>query len=306
MERIIVTGATGFIGRQTIRILQNYDFEIHAITSKDKREDLADDIFWHSVDLFDYPKVADVCREIEATNLLHLAWVDDHKERMTSLVNIAWVEASLHLTRRFADNGGQRMVLGGSCAEYDWRYGYCNEELTPTEPGTLYGECKSSLNRIIEKYSQERGIHYSCGRIFSVYGPYELESRLVPHVINSLLAGRQAEIKHPNQIRDYLHVTDVADALVRLLISGISGPVNIASGQAKTLREIAELIGRKLDKKELIIYGNENGIRDEASVVFADISRLRKEVGWVPKYDLDKGINTTIDWWKDQLKIKAK
>ncbi|MEL7834375.1 NAD(P)-dependent oxidoreductase [Fodinibius sp. Rm-B-1B1-1] len=306
MEKIIVTGATGFIGRHAIKMLQNKGFDVHAITSKDIPKCLDNDIKWHSVDLFDYAKVTTFCGQVAANNLLHLAWYDDHKLRMTSPVNIDWVEASLHLVRRFAENGGQRIVLAGSCAEYNWQYGYCNEALTPTGNSSIYGVCKASLNKVVEKYCQEKGIQYSCGRFFSMYGPYESEDRLIPYVIKNLLRGQQARLKHANQIRDYLYITDVADALVTLLKSEAKGSVNIGSGQPKKLREIVAMVGKKLNREELIIYQNKNSTQSQYSVVFADISLLRDKLGWMPKYDLETGIDKTIDWWKAQLKMKTK
>jgi nucleoside-diphosphate-sugar epimerase len=299
MNKVIITGATGFIGRQTIPFLKSLDFDIYAVTSKGKTE-VRDDISWHSVDIFDYDRVADFCKEVGAANLLHLAWHDDPKERMTSPKNLDWVEASLHLTRAFTENGGERMILAGSCAEYDWRYGYCSEDITPTNPVSLYGECKASLNRIIEKYCRDQGTSYACGRIFFVYGPHDSEDRLIAYVIRSLLMGQSADISNGNQIRDYLHVKDVAGALVKLLRSDVEGPVNIGSGQPKTLRDIVDLVGRKLDNPELITYESNDGRRNENPVVIADITRLRDELRWSPTYDLDKGIEDTINWWKER------
>src|SRR5699024_11245287 len=75
---------------------------------------------------------------------------------MTSTQNMAWVEASLHLARNFTESGGSKIVLGSSCAEYDWQYGYCHEEITPISPHSLYGECKASLNKIFKKYCRDR------------------------------------------------------------------------------------------------------------------------------------------------------
>ena len=306
MEKIIVTGATGFIGRHAIQSLQKQGYDIHAITSKEKREHISNNITWHSVDLFDYAKVADFCRQVGATDLLHLAWYDDHKQRMTSLNNVAWVETSLHLIRKFAQNGGQKIVLAGSCAEYDWRYGYCNEERTPTNSDSIYGICKASLNNIAEKYCKDQGIKYSCGRIFSVYGSNESKRRLIPYVITSLLKGQQAKLNHVNKIRDYLHVSDVADALVTLMETDEKGAINIGSGQPINIGEIVAMIGKKLKSEELIVYKNKNSTQDQHPVIFADITKLRDELGWIPKYDLESGIDETIDWWKDRLKIKAK
>lgn len=305
MDKVIITGATGFIGRHAVPLLKSHGFDIHAITSKPVSRPMQGGVSWHTVDIFDYERVLAFCRQLSASHLLHLAWHDDPGERMTSPRNLAWVEASLHLVRAFSENGGRKIVLAGSCAEYDWQYGYCNEKITPLEPESLYGECKASLNRILEKYCEAMGVAYACGRIFFVYGPNEAEERLVPNLIQSLLANRQAAITHGSIIRDYLHVADVADALVKLLVSRVDGPVNIASGEPLSLQEVCELIGRKLQKPGLVKCESHTASDAVAPVLFASVNRLRDELNWRPKYDLEKGLDNTIQWWKDKQKVNA-
>ncbi|MFH5833513.1 NAD-dependent epimerase/dehydratase family protein [Halalkalibaculum sp. DA384] len=302
MEKIILTGATGFIGTHTIPFLQDLGYDVHAVTSKDNTRDLRDDVTWHSVDLLNADQVAALCERVKASGLLHLAWYDDPKQRMTSGHNIEWVEATLHLARRFAENGGERIVFGGSCTEYDWKYGYCSEGITPTQPESIYGECKTSVHNILEKFSAKTGLSYVTGRIFFVYGPHEAENRLVAYAIRSLLMNKQANFSHGNQMRDYLHVADVADALVALLASEVTGAVNIGSGRAVKLREIVDLAGEKLDGTDLLHYGPVES-KFDSPVVLADITRLRDEVGWTPHFDLEDGIDDTIEWWKKELNV---
>lgn len=303
MEKVVVTGASGFIGKHTIPFLKKQNFDIHALSSSKKNIDNPDnDVSWHSIDIFDFKKVSEFCKELGASNLLHMAWYGGDKDRMTSSMNVNWVEASLHLIRQFVENDGKRIVMAGSCTEYDWKYGYCTENITPEKPQSLYGECKSSVNRIVEKYAEKNDIRYANARIFFVYGPHEQEQRLVAYAIRSLLKNQKANLSHGNQMRDYLHVDDVADALVKLLASDVEGAVNIGSGRAVKLREIVDLIGEKLDGQELLEYGPVES-KFDSPVVLADITKLRDELGWAPKFDLERGIADTIKWWKNELKI---
>jgi len=300
MKKIIVTGATGFIGRQTIPILKEYGYEIHALSRK-MPNNPGNEPNWHSIDIFDYSRVRKFCSSVKADILLHLGWYGGSNARMTSTQNMAWVEASLHLARNFTESGGSKIVLGSSCAEYDWQYGYCHEEITPISPHSLYGECKASLNKIFKKYCRHMDIRYSCGRIFFVYGPYESDKRLVPYVINALLQNKQAFISNDSLRRDYMHTGDVADALVTLLESNVEGAINIGTGRPTRLQRIVNMIGQKLDRAELVTYGAEKEQKNEYPVVFADISRLRDELGWEPRLDLETGIASTIDWWRTKI-----
>ncbi|MDR8390234.1 NAD(P)-dependent oxidoreductase [Aliifodinibius sp. S!AR15-10] len=300
MEKVLVTGATGFIGRQAIPLLKSHGLDVHAITSKNSKEGLRDDISWHLVDIFDSEKIAELCRQVRPTHLLHLAWHNNLKDRFTSPINIRWVEASYHLVREFTQNEGKKIVIAGSCQEYDWRYGYCTEQFTPTDSFLIYGKCKILLNELIDEYAQENGIHYANGRIFFLYGPHQDKTRLIPYVIKSLLMDEKAKLSECTQIRDYLHVADVANALVELLLNDVTGSVNIASGQPTSLHEVVDIIGKSLNKMELIEYGAIDS-KNDFPVVFGNTSRLQNELGWVPKYSLEEGIEDTINWWKRNL-----
>jgi nucleoside-diphosphate-sugar epimerase len=215
-----------------------------------------------------------------------------------SVENVRWVQASINLLQEFAKHGGQRVVMAGSCAEYDWRYGYCSEAITPLAPATLYGACKHALQLVLLSFSKQKGLSAAWARIFFLFGPYEHPDRLVPYVIRSLLRGEQARCSHGRQIRDFLYVKDVANAFVTLLESEVSGPVNIASGHPVALRELIYRIAAKLNREDLVQLGVVPTPLDEPPLLVADIQRLRDEVGWAPKYDLNTGLQETIDWWR--------
>jgi nucleoside-diphosphate-sugar epimerase len=117
----------------------------------------------------------------------------------------------------------------GSCVEYDWRFGFCSEDVTPLNSGGLpYGVCKASLFRLCEAYSKTHNISFAWARIFHVYGPYESHKRLVSSVVRAILAGREAECTDGTQIRDMMHVKDAGSAIAAPCISPVttSAPAN--------------------------------------------------------------------------------
>lgn len=299
MKKVILTGASGFIGRFCSRELVARGYDVHAISSKRRDNDTAG-VIWHHADLLDPVKTATLFSEIRATHLLHLAWYAEPGKYWTAEDNISWFQTSLSLYRHFADNGGQRLVTAGTCAEYDWRYGYCTEHVTPLVPATLYGTCKHALQQVSDAFARERGLSGAWGRIFYLYGPGEHPARLVPSVIGALIDGRPALCTHGRQIRDFMYVQDVASAFVALLDSDVKGPVNIGSGEPIAIAEMARSIAEKLSRTDLLHLGAKPAPENDAPLVLANITRLRDEMDWHPKFDLNTGLEETIRWWKNK------
>lgn len=299
MKRVLVTGATGFIGRQCLPMLLENGYEVHGTFFR-KEAPHAADVHWHHADLLDANQLSELMRRVAPTHLLHLAWNATPGVYMSSPENVDWLRSGLYLVQLFKEFGGERIVGAGTCFEYDWSYGYCRESLTPLNPSTLYGTCKHALQMAIAGFSEGAGLSSAWGRIFFLYGPHEHESRLVASVIRAVLRGEPARCSSGNQIRDFLHVQDVGGAFVALLDSQVTGPVNIASGQPVRISEVVETIGQHLERPDLIALGALPDRPNEPSILLADASRLTSEVGYRPRHDLRTGLQDTISWWRRQ------
>ncbi len=298
-KKVLLTGASGFIGRHAIAPLVARGYEVHAISSRVPMG-ASDGVVWHQADLLEPGGAQTVLAQVRPTHLLHLAWYVVPGKLITAPENFAWVTASMDLLRRFAEQGGQRVTVCGSGYEYDWSYGYCSEKLTPAVPNTVYGSCKQALNLLTQSFASQAGLSAAWGRVFFLYGPHEHPDRLVSSVIRSLLRKEPARCSHGRQIRDYLHVQDVADGLVALLDSSLEGPVNVSSGEATTLREIVLTIGRLIERPDLIQLGAIPARANDTPLVVGDNTRATAETGWTPRHDLDSGLRQTIDWWQRQ------
>ncbi|MCL0035061.1 NAD(P)-dependent oxidoreductase [Thermodesulfovibrionales bacterium] len=307
MKKVLLTGASGFIGRHTVPFLIENGYEVHAVLrtaqpslKKESR------LFWHQCDLLNPEQQERLLAEVKPTHLLHFAWYSTPRKYWTSIENLRWVQASLKLLMNFVEQGGERAVLAGTCAEYDWSYGYCSERITPTQPSTLYGTCKCSLQSILESFAIQSSISIAWGRIFFLYGPHEHPDRLISSVIRSMLKGEPARCSHGNQIRDFLHVEDVASGFIALLESEVQGAVNIASGQPIVLKDVIYKIAARLNRHEMVQLGALPAPTNESPLLVADVRRLTEEVRWKPKYNLEQGLDQTIAWWKDQISEESK
>jgi len=238
---------------------------------------------------------------IQPTHLLHLAWYAEPGKFWQHPVNLAWVRASLDLLEQFHRQGGTRVVMAGTCAEYDWQYGFCSENVTPLVPHTFYGQCKNALQQLVAGAARTLGLSQAWGRVFFPYGPHEYPERLVASVASSLLKGERARCSHGRQLRDFLHVADMAQAFVQLLDSPVEGAVNLGSGQPIAIRELVQTLARLVDREDLLDLGALLPQPQEPPLLVADVRRLTQEVGWTPRFTLEQGLSQTLDWWKHTL-----
>jgi nucleoside-diphosphate-sugar epimerase len=301
MKKVLVSGATGFIGGHCIPFLKERGYEIYALSSK-KPSGALDDVHWIQHDLLGSTSIREVISSIKPSHLLHLAWVTAHGKLWEARENLDWLKTSIDILEAFACEGGKRAVVAGTCAEYDWSGMEFSEANSYCRPHSLYGSSKLSMYLVLQALAKKIGFSQAWGRIFYLYGPHETPSRFIPSIIRGLLKKEAVPCTHGSQIRDFLHVQDVASAFAALLDSEVQGAVNIASGSGVSLKEVIEKISACLGGSELVQFGALSVPQNEPACMIADTRRLREAVGWVPSLSLDEGINNAITWWKEQFR----
>jgi nucleoside-diphosphate-sugar epimerase len=299
MTKVLLTGARGFVGRQIAKALAARGMEVHAVSSAGADPSIPAHA-WHRANLMDKLATDALLNDVKPSHLVHAAWDTTHGAFWTSDANYAWVSASLSLVEAFQAAGGQRLVVVGSCAEYDWRFGVCSEEGTPLNPSLPYGVCKASLFRLCEAYSRSHNISLAWARIFLLYGPHEGHKRLVPSIVRAILAGKEVACTDGTQIRDVMHVEDAGSAIAALCASQVTGAVNIGTGQPIALSGVGREIGKQLGRPDLLRLGALPSRPDDPLILVPDTRKLNSEVGFKPHYDLASGIAETIAFWRNQ------
>ncbi len=295
MKKVLVTGGSGFIGTQITKELVNRGYEVHIIVYPNLIIE-KNNIIQHKVNLFNKKELEEILKENKFENLIHLAWYVGSKCHISEL-NLDWVSSSLDLLQLFKKYNGKVFVGAGTCSEYEYKYRYLLEDITPTNPGTLYGNGKNALYNLAQIYCKQNGIKFKWPRIFNLYGPNEKQQRLMPSVINSCLKGEDVKVSDCLKYQDYLHVEDTAKGIVDLFESNMEGAVNICSGQPIQLKAIVNKIAELTNFKGNILWGALPSAFGEDLVV-GNNDKLRS-IGWTPKYNLEEGLKQTINWWKN-------
>lgn len=293
--RVLVTGASGFVGRHCLTALAATQCEVHA-TARRKPADAGAGVIWHEADLLDGGARQALLDRIRPTHLLHAAWMATPGVFWTSLDNVDWVAATALLAREFHRVGGQRLVGTGTCVEYAPSEQDCTEGVTPLVPYTIYGSAKHAAAETVLAFGRQAGLSVGWARLFQMYGAHEDGRRLVASVMDSLRRDEAIDLTDGLLVRDFLSGPDVGEGMVRLLLSDVTGAVNIASGEPVTLRAVISQIGELTGKSHLLRFGARPRPPQDVERLTADVKRAREEVGWRPRQDLRSGLQEAIRW----------
>lgn len=299
MRRVLVTGASGFIGRAvTQRLALENDFCVYAVVSGRREVSLGQDVTVMKTDLLCPDQVAALMGRVKADICVHLAWeLPGNDAFQQSAKNLDWLRASIDLLQQFVKHGGERFIFAGSSSEYGaWEGGMHKGPYAPLS--SLYGVSKRAFTEAAQKFSEQQGFQFACARYFSIYGEYDVRpARAVPYAIRQLLAGEQAICRSPNSIWDYLYVGDAAEATTKLVKSPMTGVVNIASGVPRSMREVFQTTANLCGRPELVTFLNQDR---PGQTLVANIDCLRDGIKFSPGFSFEEGMQRTISWWKRQ------
>ncbi len=277
MQRVLVTGAGGYIGRHVTSALEG---RAEVLTLHDPGQ-------VERIDLLAPGAASSAINTLRPDILIHLAWVTDHGKFWTSPLNETWEQASIALFKMFFAAGGQRAIGIGTCAEYDWTGATaCLSEDAPIAPHTPYGRCKARTAEALLDLAQRDGVSAAWGRVFHTFGLGEPPNRLIPAMIGACHDRQSLDCGPADTARDFWHVRHLGAAIAALALSSTTGAVNLASGRLACFAEIGNLIETAAGTRGCLRFGRRMLGDGEPSLLGADTRRLRTEVGFPETGDL--------------------
>lgn len=297
--RVLLTGAAGFIGSHLARRLVSEGCEVTALVrpggKTDRIADFSGRLRLVNADVFSQEALAAAVKTAAPEMCLHLAWCAEPGEGLHSPRNLDFLSGSLGLFRAAAAAGCRRVVMAGTSIEYGDSAAPVAED-AQVNLTNLYAASKHALFLTARELARREGWSFASGRIFNVYGPGENPSRLVPQVISDLAAGRPCDLTDGEQLRDYLHVEDVAGGFLALARSPLEGAVNIGSGEPVKVGDVARTLGRIMGASHLLRFGAKPSRPGDPRCLCADTRLLREAAGWEPLYRLEDGLRRTVEW----------
>jgi UDP-glucose 4-epimerase len=300
--KVLLTGASGFIGSYVLRRLLADGVEVGALLREPgKAWRIANDLARVRVfpaGLEDERRVDRALAEFQPTHVVHLAWSGVLGKNRNDAAQYQNAFLSMGLLDKAIENGARHFIGLGSQAEY----GPCQariDETTRTSPTTLYGAAKLSTCLMAERLCELSDVRFAWLRLFSSYGPQDSPEWLIPYLTLKLLNRERPSVTAAEQRWDYVYVDDAAAAIVDVAKAGTArGVFNLGSGSAPRLRDIIEGVRDAIDPSLPIGFGEVPYRPDQVMHLEADITRLAQATGWRPRVELPEGISRTVDWYR--------
>lgn len=304
MNKVIVIGANGFLGNKLTRFLSEKNLSILAFVPKG----------------FDYSNVTSIpgikCIEFSFGNLKALDTLDEIKG-VDTIYNMAWIgvnakdrnneelqlsniQCNVEVVQFAKRNGIKRLVVPGSAAQYACSGRIIDGTGSPA-PSDLYSAAKVATYFYCNTLCNLYGIELIWPLVTSIYGTGRDDNNLLSYVIKSFIKGEKPSTTKLEQRWDYLHVSDLMNALYLLGEKGKGGKLYpVGSGESKSLKEYVEIIRNLINPELSIGIGDLPYKTSRIDNQVLDINELKEDTGFIPQYTFSEGIQEVINFFKTQ------
>jgi dolichol-phosphate mannosyltransferase len=303
-KRILITGASGFVGANLARRALRDGHEVHLLLRPGYRtwrlDEIAGHLQLHEADLADDIAVRAAVRGIRPDWVFHLAAYGAYSsqkdvERMVA-TNLS---GCISLLDACVESGVEAFVNAGSSSEYGLK-DHAPDEDEALEPNSPYAITKAAATHYCRLKARETGIHAATVRLYSVYGPYEEPNRLIPSLVVHGLNGKFPPLVSPETARDFVYVDDAVDAMIRIAASAVPpGSINnVCSGVQVKLRDAVETARQLMGVEAEPDWGTMAARSWDTDVWVGTGARLIRELGWRVSTSFADGLKKTLAWFR--------
>jgi dTDP-glucose 4,6-dehydratase len=308
-QRIVITGAAGFIGSHLSELLLDRGYEVIGIdnlltgTTANIAHLVNRDFTFIKHDVTNYIYV-------EGPVFAVLHWASpaspiDYLELPIPTLKVGAL--GTHKALGLAKEKGARFVLASTSEVYGDPLEHPQKEsywgnVNPVGPRGVYDEAKRFAEAMTMAYHRYHGLNTKIVRIFNTYGPRMRlnDGRAVPAFMSQALRNEDVTVfGDGTQTRSFTYISDLVDGIVRLMLSDINDPVNIGNPRETTIEEIARTIIRMTGATSTIVY--KPLPTDDPKVRQPDITRARTLLDWEPKVQLEEGLVKTIEYFRGKV-----
>ena len=272
-ETVLLTGGTGFVGRQVLFKLLADDFHVKLITRTPVETGLfkktsinleavyTPNAFTESIEWWNKQ-----CEGVD--RVIHLAWYVEPGKYLNSLKNLECLNGSMNLAVACIHTGITKFVGIGTCFEYDLEGMLPKKKNDKLDPKTIYAASKASLYFLLLNMFKSANVSFAWGRLFYLFGEGEDDRRFSPYLKRQLSSGLEANLTNGSQIRDFMDVKDAAKKIIEIAFDSTNGAVNICSGRGISIKQFAENIADLYGRRDLLKFGTrQENITDPQYVV---------------------------------------
>jgi nucleoside-diphosphate-sugar epimerase len=309
-KRVVVTGGTGFVGANLARRLLAEGHELTLFVRPEYRswriEEIQSHVRLHETDLGNKEKLAKAVREARPEWVFHMATHGAYplQSNLQQMVQTN-ILGTINLVETCLETGFEVFINTGSSSEYGFQ-DHPPKETEELEPNSHYAITKASASMYCRFTAKMADVRLLTLRLYSVFGPYEEPSRLLPTLIIHGKRGRLPPLVNPDVARDFVYVDDVVEAYCLAANSTTDEPgavYNVGTGVQTSLRDVVDVARRVMAIEEEPQWGTMPDRRWDTNTWVSDNSKLSTELGWRPRLTFESGFLELVRWFEEHPEL---
>lgn len=304
-RRVLITGATGFIGANLARRMLRDGHDVHLLIRTECKtwrvDEIARDVRLHQVDLRDREAVGQSVKAVRPEWIFNLAAYGAYSDQQRTGEMIATnLTGCACLLDACVENGFDAFVQAGSSSEYGYK-DHAPSEDESIQPNSAYAVTKAAATHYCQFVARKHNVNVIAFRLYSVYGPYEEPTRLIPTLIVHGLEGRLPPLVDPETARDFIYVEDAVQAMVQ----AASAPdvprasiYNVCTGVQSKLAEVVAVFKRMMDLRVEPVWASMPQRSWDTSTWVGSGNAIARDLHWVPAFDFERGLAAAVDWFR--------